>query len=68
MVMYTVEQAAELFRVKPVTILRWLRAGRLKGSKLTHQVWRITEAQVQAFMDSTEQEGKAPKGEEAKIR
>lgn len=51
--MYTVQELAELFQVKPRTILDWLRSERLRGFKLSDapkSEWRVTDAQLQEFI------------------
>jgi len=50
MKVYTIEEAAEVLRLRPSTVKRWLQEGRLKGTKLSQKVWRITEDQLQASM------------------
>jgi excisionase family DNA binding protein len=44
----TVEEAAELIRVHPETVRRWLKAGRLKGSKFG-TAWRTTREWIEEF-------------------
>jgi excisionase family DNA binding protein len=56
MKIYTIEEAAEALKVKPATIKIWLQKGILKGTRLTHKVWRITEEQLQASMKAREGE------------
>jgi excisionase family DNA binding protein len=46
----TVKDACEKLQVTTVTIQRWLRAGKLRGSKTTAG-WRITEGDVDAFLN-----------------
>lgn len=38
---YTPEEAAQIWRVDPETVRRWLRLGKIKGMKLTKRAWRI---------------------------
>jgi excisionase family DNA binding protein len=40
-VLYTVEQAAEIFQVNPDSVYRWLREGVLPGIRLNTRAWRI---------------------------
>jgi excisionase family DNA binding protein len=44
----TVKQVAERLQVNPVTVHRWLRGGRMRGSLLSDRMgWRIPESEVQ---------------------
>jgi excisionase family DNA binding protein len=45
----TPQQVAERLQVTVQTVVRWLRKGQLKGSKLG-RLWRITEEDVDAFL------------------
>jgi excisionase family DNA binding protein len=47
---YTPEEVAELLSVTPKTVKDWLRAGKLKGSKLG-KLWRVQDSDIQRFMD-----------------
>ncbi|MDI6854529.1 MAG: helix-turn-helix domain-containing protein [Deltaproteobacteria bacterium] len=49
--LYTPEEAAAVLRVKPRTIMEWLRQGKLKGVKLGGKLWRIREADLRAFIE-----------------
>jgi excisionase family DNA binding protein len=49
----TVEEAAQLIRVHPETVRRWLKSGRLKGGKFG-TAWRTTREWLEEF-------GQAPK-------
>jgi excisionase family DNA binding protein len=50
---YTVEEVADIFRVVPETVRKWLRNGTIKGNKIpalgdtAHARWRISLAEVQ---------------------
>jgi excisionase family DNA binding protein len=46
----TPEQVAERLQLSPVTILHWLRAGRLPGVKLG-KLWRVREAELQHYIE-----------------
>src|SRR5215216_2947318 len=39
----TVEQAGALLNVHSETVRQWLRSGRLRGVKLGHRSWRVSE-------------------------
>lgn len=46
---YTPPQVAEQLQVKPITVLRWLRAGKLTGSH-TPAGWRVQPAEIAQFL------------------
>jgi excisionase family DNA binding protein len=46
----TPEDVAERLSVSPKTILKWLRSGQLKGIKIGGKLWRIREADLEAFL------------------
>jgi len=46
----TPEEVAEILKVKPETIRRWLRRGELSGSN-TPAGWRLTQADIQTWLD-----------------
>ncbi len=48
-----VEAAARL-SVSPKTVLNWLRSGQLKGVKAGGKLWRIREADLEAFLKEPE--------------
>jgi excisionase family DNA binding protein len=50
--MYTPEEAAEMLKLNPETVRRFLREGRLRGN-LFGRVWRIPESSLQAWMEET---------------
>lgn len=46
--MLTTEQVAERLQLHPITIQRWLRQGKLKGTKLPGKAgWRVPVAEVE---------------------
>jgi excisionase family DNA binding protein len=47
----TPEEAAKVLRVDPATVRVWLRQGKLKGSKLAGGHWRISEAELERFIN-----------------
>jgi excisionase family DNA binding protein len=48
----TVKQVAERLQVNPVTVHRWLRAGRMRGSLLSDRMgWRIPESEVRKLVN-----------------
>jgi excisionase family DNA binding protein len=55
----TVDEVARQLRVQPKTVRAWLGAGTLPGFKLAHKTWRITRADLQAFLAASRR-GDAP--------
>ena len=53
---YTAVEAAEIPRVKPVTIKRMVKDGRLKGSFITdgRRSIRVTEEAIREFLKNTQ--------------
>ena len=45
---YIVREVARLLKLDEVTILRWLRVGKLRGKKLGKQ-WRVSKDDLMAF-------------------
>jgi excisionase family DNA binding protein len=58
-VAYTPPQVAEQLQVKPITVLRWLRAGKLAGSN-TPAGWRIRAADIERFLRSYQHRQRQP--------
>ena len=51
--MLTVDQVAERLKVNEQTVRRWLREGQLEGVAFGGRTgWRISEADLQAFLDA----------------
>jgi len=50
----TSEQVAEALQVDVETVRRYLRAGKLRGRKLSPKCWRISEASLRAFIGGEE--------------
>jgi excisionase family DNA binding protein len=48
----TPEQVAERLQISPLTVMKHLRAGRLKGRKIG-KFWRIEEEDFEAFIQGT---------------
>lgn len=55
----TVAEVAERLRLKPETVRRWLRSGRLRGISLgsDHAGWRVRESEIERLL-SSDQQGK----------
>jgi excisionase family DNA binding protein len=43
-------QAAQRLQVSRATVLKWLGSGTLRGAKLGYRTWRITAAEIEAFL------------------
>ena len=46
----TPEQVADRLQVVVETVYRWLRSGKLRGSRLGRKVWRVAESDLNDFM------------------
>ena len=55
MQIYTVEQAAEKLQLRPSTILRHIRKGRLQAKRFGHLGYRIAERSLELFLMQDEQ-------------
>jgi len=53
----TVDEVAQRLRLSPVTVRRWLRAGKLRGVRLgqTKAGWRVRLSEVQALLEDATQ-------------
>jgi len=49
--LYTPEEVAAVLKVKPRTVMEWLRKGKLKGVKIGGKLWRIKESDLQTFIE-----------------
>jgi excisionase family DNA binding protein len=55
---YTTDEIAELLRVHPQTVKRWLRAGQMRGALLADRTgWRVLGRDLQAFWDARLNDG-----------
>lgn len=48
--LYTIEQAAEILQVNYYTLRRWIAEGKIHATKLGGRLWRISEADLEAFI------------------
>ena len=55
--LHSVEEAAELLRVKPVTIRAWITQGRIMPVRLGRRVL-LTERELQRFIETGMRQGK----------
>ncbi len=46
----TPEQVAETLQLGVETIYRWLRAGKLRGSRISQKAWRVEKSDLRSFM------------------
>ncbi len=46
---YTPEEIAELLKVSRETVYNWLRAGKLKGTKVFN-FWRVSESELSRLL------------------
>ena len=58
----TIPEVAELLKVHPRTVRRWIKAGKLKATALPGRgsvgvEYRISEADLQAFLDARQAKG-----------
>lgn len=65
----TAEQVAQILQVHPFTVLKFIKQGKLKASKLG-RVYRIRKSDVDSFLDGQAEEAEkaAKKKEPAKYR
>jgi len=56
---YTPEEVAEKLKVGKPTVMRLLNSGDLVGSRIGHKTWRITEEELERFLES-KKEKKTP--------
>ena len=49
MTYYSPEEIAEHYSLKPATVRKWIREGKLKAVKLGH-LWRVPEEALQEFI------------------
>lgn len=45
------EDVAELLKVKPVTVRRWLASGVMSGAKIPGAGWRLTPSDIEAWLN-----------------
>ncbi len=47
---YTPKQIAIMLQVNEITVRRWLRFGKLEGHRLDRRLWRVSELQLDEFL------------------
>ncbi len=52
---YTPEEVADILKVRKHTVWNWLREGTLKGTKINGKIWRITDKDLEAFINKEEE-------------
>lgn len=50
MELYTVKEVADKLRVKPVTVYKWIREGKLQAYKLSKKVIRVSEIEIERLL------------------
>ena len=53
---YTPEEVADILKVRKHTVWNWLREGTLKGTKINGKIWRITDKDLEEFINKDESE------------
>ena len=53
---YTPEEVADILKVRKHTVWNWLREGTLKGTKINGKIWRITDKDLESFINKDESE------------
>ena len=48
--LYTTEQVAKLLQIHPLTVLKYIKSGRLKAIKLG-RIYRVTDPALQKFLE-----------------
>jgi excisionase family DNA binding protein len=46
------EEVGERLGISPLTVVRWLRAGKLRGHKLGRKVWRMRASDLETFLQA----------------
>jgi excisionase family DNA binding protein len=54
---FSPDDVAHKLNVKPLTVRRWLKGGKLKGLKVG-RLWRVRESELEAFLKGGEDHGK----------
>jgi len=52
---YSTEEVSEQYNIKPATIRKWIREGKLRAVKLGH-LWRIREDDLNEFIKQDKKE------------
>ena len=49
----TPEEVAERLNVSRITVMRWLRQGKIAGRKLGGKIWRVHPDDLQTFINTS---------------
>ena len=49
----TPEQVTERLAVSRITVMKWLRQGKIPGRKLGGKIWRVHPDDLQAFIEAS---------------
>lgn len=60
MPLYTVEEAARVLGVTPVTVAAWIKQGKLRASKLGRNTMRVSADDIMEMYDRNATRPKAP--------
>lgn len=50
---YTLEEVGEILKISVITLRKYIKQGKIKAIKIGKH-WRVTEDNLQAFLDSLE--------------
>lgn len=50
--MLTVQQVGEILELKPQTVLKWIRAGKIPSVRLTKKAVRVSRVDLDAFISN----------------
>ena len=52
---YGVREISQLLKVSEYTVAQWLRAGKIKGTKIGGKFWRVRDDDLRMFIKKGEQ-------------
>ena len=56
----TTETVAKVLLVKPDTLRKWLRTGKIKGVKIGSRLWRVWKSELEIFLRESEGKWQVP--------
>ena len=52
---YTVSEASEILKVKPDTVMKWIKEGKIRASRLSNsKMTRISDDAIREFFDANQ--------------
>jgi excisionase family DNA binding protein len=48
---YTPQEVADMFSVKRITVWDWIRKGKLRATRISNRLYRISESQLNRFKE-----------------